>query len=466
MKTLILICAVILSLNLQASAVIKNVPSQYTTIQAAINASVNGDTILVQPGTYFENINFRGKRIVLTGSFYQSNNYSLIQTTIINGSTPVYPDSASCVIFNNREDSATVIQGFTITGGTGTKWKDEHSPGIYREGGGILSALSSPVIQFNIISGNNSVPGGVESTGGGGIRIGDGYVRVYNNIITNNSSRYGAGVTLNYTGADMKNNLIYKNFGASEFGAGAAIWLNGFNARAVTIINNTLVYNSATSGTGGLAGLNGASGFFRNNIVWGNTSPNNIQISASGVTVRYCDVQGGAPGGGNFNSDPGFDTTNYYIKTNSVCVDKGDSSLIYQDVPDPNNPSNAKWPSHGTLRNDVGAYGGPLSKVIAYSVVGVNLISTETPENFTLSQNYPNPFNPSTNLEFKIMETGFVSLRVYDELGREVAKLIDEVKSAGVYEVQWNAAGLPSGVYFYRLTAGNFTDVKKMTLLK
>ena len=227
MKILKFISIIILALSLNAKATIRNVPVQYSSIQTAINASINTDTVLVQPGTYFENINFRGKKVVLTSKYYQNSDYSFIQTTIINGSTPLYPDSASCVIFNRNEDSTTVLQGFTLTGGAGTKWADEHGAGLYREGGGVLVAYSNPVIQNNIITGNHCLEGGgVSSTGGGGMRIGDCYCRVYNNLISNNSARYGAGIVLNYSGGEYRNNVIYKNFGSQDYGAGSAIWLN------------------------------------------------------------------------------------------------------------------------------------------------------------------------------------------------------------------------------------------------
>ncbi len=98
------------------------------------------------------------------------------------------------------------------------------------------------------------------------------------------------------------------------------------------------------------------------------------------------------------------------------------------------------------------------------------------PTKFELSQNYPNPFNPSTKIRFTIPasslnpfskgEGTFVSLKVYDVLGNEVATLVNEEKPAGVYEVTFDAAQLSSGIYFYRLTAGSFTETKKMTILK
>jgi hypothetical protein len=89
-----------------------------------------------------------------------------------------------------------------------------------------------------------------------------------------------------------------------------------------------------------------------------------------------------------------------------------------------------------------------------------------TPTNYSLSQNYPNPFNPTTNFKFQIANSGFVSMKVFDVLGNEVANLVNEELSAGEYEVEYNASGLPSGVYFYKLSAGSFTDTKKMILMK
>ncbi len=88
------------------------------------------------------------------------------------------------------------------------------------------------------------------------------------------------------------------------------------------------------------------------------------------------------------------------------------------------------------------------------------------PQNFALEQNYPNPFNPSTTIRFSIPVDAFVTLKVYNLIGQEVATLVDEVKPAGNYDIKFNASDLSSGVYFYRIDTGNFTSVKKLTLLK
>ncbi len=91
---------------------------------------------------------------------------------------------------------------------------------------------------------------------------------------------------------------------------------------------------------------------------------------------------------------------------------------------------------------------------------------SSVPETYSLSQNYPNPFNPSTKLEFGISNSGFVSLKIYDALGREVKTLVNEIKPAGKYKVEFNGNDLTSGVYFYQIKAGEFIETKRMMLLK
>jgi len=100
------------------------------------------------------------------------------------------------------------------------------------------------------------------------------------------------------------------------------------------------------------------------------------------------------------------------------------------------------------------------------TMTGVSNYNTEIPGAFELSQNYPNPFNPTTNIKFSIPQSGLVTLKVYDVAGKEIASLVNEVKSAGNYIVGFNASNLPSGAYFYRLETNSFTETKKMMLIK
>jgi len=106
---------------------------------------------------------------------------------------------------------------------------------------------------------------------------------------------------------------------------------------------------------------------------------------------------------------------------------------------------------------------------ITYSVatsVNENIISTNVPDNFSLEQNYPNPFNPTTNIKFAIPVSGNVTLKVFNQLGKEVETLTDGFKNAGSYELNFNAANLSSGVYFYKLETAGKIETKKMLLVK
>ena len=97
---------------------------------------------------------------------------------------------------------------------------------------------------------------------------------------------------------------------------------------------------------------------------------------------------------------------------------------------------------------------------------GINLISSEIPEKYFLHPNYPNPFNPKTSINYDIRSAGFVSLKVYDAIGNEAAILVNERQGAGKYSVSFDAIGLPSGIYFYRLVTGSFVNTRKMVLVK
>ena len=126
--------------------------------------------------------------------------------------------------------------------------------------------------------------------------------------------------------------------------------------------------------------------------------------------------------------------------------------------------------------NDVAFYGpeigyavGDSGTILYTSNGGVTAVEgnqTNVPVSFELAQNFPNPFNPVTTIRYQLQKTGFVTLKVYDLIGREVATLVNEEKPAGRYEVKFDGTNLSSGIYFYRIRAGNFIDTKKFVLLK
>jgi hypothetical protein len=98
--------------------------------------------------------------------------------------------------------------------------------------------------------------------------------------------------------------------------------------------------------------------------------------------------------------------------------------------------------------------------------IGIKNISSNVPDKFNLMQNYPNPFNPTTIIKWSIKEGAFVTLKVYDVAGRIVGTYVNEKLNAGEYEATVDASNLSSGVYFYKLQAGNYSDIKKMMLIK
>lgn len=105
-------------------------------------------------------------------------------------------------------------------------------------------------------------------------------------------------------------------------------------------------------------------------------------------------------------------------------------------------------------------------RYVVNPVSGINQIGTEIPNGFMLGQNYPNPFNPVTTIEFDVPVESNVVLRIFNSEGREVAVLANEKYNAGKYRVHWNASGLASGVYFYSMQANNFSQTKKLLLVK
>jgi len=113
MKTKLLLSTILLTINYISIAQIIHVPADQPTIQEGINVAINGDTVLVADSTYYENINFKGKAITVASNFILDGDTSHISNTIIDGSQPEHPDSASVVRFISGEDTTSIIQGFT-----------------------------------------------------------------------------------------------------------------------------------------------------------------------------------------------------------------------------------------------------------------------------------------------------------------------------------------------------------------
>jgi hypothetical protein len=354
---------------------IRRVPAEYRTIQEAIDSAEPGDTVLVAPGRYVENIRLGGKGIVVASEYLLARDPAIIPRTIIDGSRPKHPDSASVVMMIEQEDTTAVLSGFTLTGGTGTVWTDARQKALYREGGGVLCELGSPIIEHNIIEGNEAVQvgPGILSAGGGGIRCGYAEPIIRNNVIRNNRGEYGGGITLYHSAATVRNNVIAGNTGGAGHG-GSGLWVVGaLSYRLRNLIEqNTIVGNVAVLPDSTPTQLGGRGGgliafapiLFRNNIVWGNRQGAGTQIEHSRrrpPELRANLVQDGAEPGASLTSDPKFaDTVHYYLAPGSPAIDAGDSA----SPGDPAPGSRARAPALGKRRADLGAYGGAGSAVL------------------------------------------------------------------------------------------------------
>jgi hypothetical protein len=138
--------------------------------------------------------------------------------------------------------------------------------------------------------------------------------------------------------------------------------------------------------------------------------------------------------------------------------------------------NNLDWAHSITLDNNKNVYvTGRSGNSLGYAdivtikynqLIGIQPISNEIPNQFSLSQNYPNPFNPITKIKFTLPKSSFVTVVVYDAPGREIETIVNEQLNPGTYETDWNALNYPSGIYYYKLNAENYTDTKKMVLIK
>jgi hypothetical protein len=309
------------------------VPDDYPTIQEAIDASANGDTVIVRAGTYVENIDFNGKAITLRSEAGP-------EKTTIDGN-----DSGSTVTFQSGEVLDTALEGFTISNGSGTA--GQHGT----RGGGIHCINhSSPLMRDNIITGNRA-----DYLGGGIFMHESDFGRFTNNVVVHNDGGYGGGVAVEGGAPIVANSIISLNGATSDGGGchlkncqarllnclivfnGTVYWDGGgvwcWNVVGGLIANCNIMYNSVgdpTSWGGGIEVLSG-SPLITNCIVREN---DNEEISSG--TVTYSNVKGGYPGTGNIDEPPylmdidGPDNdphtwadNDYHIQYTSPCRDAG-----------------------------------------------------------------------------------------------------------------------------------------------
>jgi hypothetical protein len=391
-----------------------HIPGDYLTIQAGIDASNSGDTVLVDPATYYENLDFGQHDVVLASKFLTTGDQSFIFTTIIDGS-----QQGSTIEMADIQGSSLAIIGLTIQAGL-----RDTTGGSF--GGGIRCENS------NILIANNFIYGNICFVYGGGIYC------------------YGSDVVI-------RNNLILQNVGRLVAGHGGGIACIESDA---VIYNNTISLNSSDMG-GGIY-ISGGNAEIANTIIYGNLAPFDSQISVAGgdPLFRYCDIEGGWSGEGIITDDPLFKSGDYHLmssdcgdNTSSPCIDAGDP-----DIPDL--ILDCDW-GLGTSRSDIGAFGGG-----DIATTGINDFEFNLPDRILLSYNYPNPFNASTTISYSLSRASDVSIEIYDLLGRRIETFEQGFQQPGQYSRLWDGGNVSSGIYYYNIVADFTSRAGKMTLLK
>ncbi|HUU82359.1 MAG TPA: right-handed parallel beta-helix repeat-containing protein, partial [Phycisphaerae bacterium] len=310
----------------------------FSTVQRAIWAATDGDTVEVAQGTYVENINFLGKAITMRST--DPDDPAIVAATILDGN-----QAGSTVTFNHGEGPDSVLKGFTIRNGSGT---DYCGAGVHCQG-------SSPTIEKNVITGNTALAhgGGIYCSGGsptirdnrvegnearwfgGGIACWNSTATVTGNLIRDNAAHwYGGGLLVHGPAAPTVRNNVFSGNTGSE-GAGIACLYKG----SPLLENNTLTENTAERYGGAVFGGWECSPVVRNTIAWANAAPAGPELAfwdSCQPTVAYSDVQGGqAPvylgtdcsvtwGSGNLNLDPLMDASGYcHLKSTGGRYDRG-----------------------------------------------------------------------------------------------------------------------------------------------
>jgi parallel beta-helix repeat protein len=361
---------VLLTTIIYAECILANiiyVPDDQPTIQAGISIASEGDTVLVDPGIYYEVINFSGKNITVASLFLTTGNHDYIWQTIIDGNDVNY-----CLVsFVSGETTEAKFIGFTVRNAN-TGYIALNISGM-----GIRIVDSSPIVEFNIVEDNYCF----WYINGCGIGLMNSSAIIRNNIIRNNDGAYyGGGISIEESyGVVIENNEIYGNTTQSGNGVAYGGGICVVSSDSITIKGNLIHSNSVDVGEGGGIAfktsngflvnntvtnnmVNGAgSGFFlsqyssaeiKNNIIWGNFPMYSAQVVAYNVDVTFSLIQGGYEGEGNLNLNPIFlnpSINDYTLTLQSPCINTGDPDLD----PDPD----GTLPDMGHKYFDMTGYG-------------------------------------------------------------------------------------------------------------
>jgi len=389
------------------------------------------------------------------GGIYSENSELILNNSIIKNN---YAEEFA--IYGNSSGAGIYI-GSGIVKIINNSILNNYNYGYQNPGGGItISNCNKYLIEDNSIANN-----GADIGGGLFVNNSSGNID-YNNIHFNIASD-GGGIYIQNSTATIQKNNITNNTAYME-GGGVYIYSDNVN-----IINNTIAYNivecdNCLNGGGVSIYGNSQNNSILNSIIFGNKTNSNLDVSGQ-IDISYSLLGESVGGEGNINEDPLFEVS-FLLKKNSPCIDKGSPIDIFNDIEDTNNIGFPLFPSEGSLRNDMGSSGG---RIVADSLItSSNIEDDEIPFVFSLSQNYPNPFNPTTMVSYTLPTDSKVKIEITNILGQRVGVLVNKNKSAGYYEVTWNASNLSSGIYLISIRADGldskrcFVQVRKALLLK
>ena len=349
-KLLLILLAINSVAIYQIGASVINIPADFPNIQAGINIAVDGDTVLVQPGNYIENINFNGKNIVVGSLFLITHDTAYISQTIIDGN-----ENGSVVTFNSGEELSSKITGFTITNGYSNNYP-------IHGGGGVKCVNSSPTIENNIIKENICDL----YIHGGGIYCENSNSHILNNAICyNEGAYYGGGIYVSDASSVLiKGNIIYNNITESGLSVdgGGGICLEG--NEGYCIIENTTIYNNIVEwGWGG-----------------GIYCFNNFNLTIENVTI----FNNSAPTGGgiycHYNSNPSLE--NVTISNNTAYAGGG---ICCQDNCNPCLINCIMWNNSPQEIFFTDYYYYPNTITIAYSDIEGGIEAIDTNNNGTVN---------------------------------------------------------------------------------
>ncbi|MCD4847852.1 MAG: T9SS type A sorting domain-containing protein [Candidatus Aegiribacteria sp.] len=464
------------------------VPSDYTTIQEAIDASVDGDSILVLPGDYL-GFNYLGKNVH-------------VESTDGPDSTRIM----TWIDFLTSEGRGAVLKGFEVSAPVGYEQYalvvEGASPSIIgnvfldhlwlysgvmyedaKNGGVIKITNSSALLEGNTFLKNRI--GWDSYYGGGDYSICRGLcvyvdnsgslacVEMRNNTFYNNTAvTYGVyfyGLCVYVKGkVVIENNLFYNNgFTSNSFFTckGNALCVETYSDVDVTncTFNHNYIFPDALH-MRSIAILDSTSCNISCSIVWDDI----IFDPYDQISVEYSNVENGWPGTGNIDEDPLFFSgglSPYHLTPSSNCIDGGNPDPVYNDPEDPGNPGFALWPALGDLRNDMGVYGGP--GAIYWSETGTGIGEYSLPDQHGLPIMlgiYPNPTSHPPIVTLTLAENNDVELSIFDLTGRLILSPIQGEFSQGVYQVQ--LAELTPGIYFCRIVSGDYSTSQRFVVIQ